>query len=1134
MTADAAQLLNWGPHSVAVPSGSPLDRPARVELVAPAHVSARDAREWCARRGVRFVRWKTCDDRGAPVVVFDVDGFSRYGFDQPADAGGGQPAGEQRIAPPYPSNDAGMPPSKQAMRQQEQKQVAHFPGSHLRSTGSEIQHGSAVHKRRIFVPMLDDDDDDDDDNVAGVDDHDNHKDDRGEDGYGHEDYGSSIYREEQGQNERVAENGTGGQYYARADDMDIRTPSRMDDVAISHSTKCRTPLRPSPAMTAVRSVAQALFHDSRGADTFEGPRGEHIQQQDPFPWRSVVALRSNRDSQDDDYDNFDFDGGDRFTGNDSVGYKNSDMMSDGLHSARHVGFNEKRHDAEWFHENIPSSLSRPLPMQYAPVMESAVADSLDVARTRGPDVVFARSFRPGWDRQGRMFVPLWDRTPRAARTPHFACELRSVAPQLFSSAPAPASLYTIPRDGFVMPLRVHAVAWAVARSSHGRNGPRDPQIPTLRNAFTNGVGIAETVLDSLIESFSAAEASGLDPNAGHARIVFGLLAALYRQPSNPDDNLLRRVASWFGGPACSMYDAPVPTSAGLPRALALLTIGDVDGAVESAASAGYLRLALLIARAAESDKEALRADALSQLEAYGLFTDGNPNPGLLDEKIGDPNGDVFHDASVTTLLSVDERLILCLLAGFISPVAQYLRPSWYRVFAMELLYGAGSSNQSSPERISLAVAAMAAIADEIAFPPHGHPTHRDAAYHLLRLYADPTASYPLTAGVYSAGSFGVVNDPLDARFPWLLHQALAALVPQAQLPDAIRLSDALAAQLDSAGLPLWSFYVMCSGSPPAAYVKDVLVRSWHRLEHDRIEMAAGLIGHSTAEDSVETSESSTLADEDNGMDIEDPGALGRARMGSTGDAEFPLMGAFTFLVHILKIPKCWIHEARAVHCRIEIDVMSPTQGFLQECENWMHSGTELGLMHAQDLIVDELFPRAVSLYDVSLLVRIAELLRSMNEEKRLSNWSTRGGLILDYLTHLAPETSINARAERVEAEVTTCMSVYQSMAQRVVVYMSLARTPVQRHAAVTIANGVACGERIAALRRPMLMDEAAADLERMPVSSACARRICAELRHQAVEGGRKGAVRFAAALPHYAPFFRLENQRRAKVEMTEL
>jgi hypothetical protein len=40
----------------------------------------------------------------------------------------------------------------------------------------------------------------------------------------------------------------------------------------------------------------------------------------------------------------------------------------------------------------------------------------------------------------------------------------------------------------------------------------------------------------------------------------------------------------------------------------------------------------------------------------------------------------------------------------------------------------------------------------------------------------------------------------------------------------------------------------------------------------------------------------------------------------------------------------------------------------------------------------------------------------------------------------------------------------------------------------------------------------------MPVSSACARRICDEFRHQSTDGGFSGAVMFARSLPQYSIF----------------
>jgi hypothetical protein len=516
---------------------------------------------------------------------------------------------------------------------------------------------------------------------------------------------------------------------------------------------------------------------------------------------------------------------------------------------------------------------------------------------------------------------------------------------------------------------------------------------------------------------------------------------------------------------------------GLGKSLTALPVGDVEGAVAAAVADGYLRLAMMIARAAESDKVALRADAAAQLEACG---------GLQDGDWGGGGGGGAAEA-----VSAEERMILAVLAGNVSAVARRLGLSWRRVFAMELLYGAGSSAELlHSERVSAAVGALEQVAGAIpARPPHGGTDERDAAYHLLRLYADPTASYPLTAGVFSASSFGTAHDPNDARFPWLLHQTLSALVPRAVLPEAVRLSDAYAGQLAAAGLPLWSFYVLCSGAPPAAVVKSTLLRLWPSMSRARIELSRDLVGD------VGAGMDGAGDDEE---DVEDEDGAER-------------MGAHAFLVHVMKVPVEWVHEARALQSRADGGEEEA------ECGHWLRAGTAEGVAAAQALIARVLFPRAVAQYDAAALARIANWLGAVNRGTHPADWSTAGGLILDYLSHVGPETMARVTAPPAETHVRL-MLVYKSMAQRVGAYMAAATTPMQRHAAVTIADGIVSAERVAALNNPDLIEDAMDDLESLPVSRATARRVVAEYKHQTADGGLAGAALFVSALPVYASF----------------
>lgn len=656
------------------------------------------------------------------------------------------------------------------------------------------------------------------------------------------------------------------------------------------------------------------------------------------------------------------------------------------------------------------------------------------------------------------------------------------------------------RSSFVDSLRVHAVAWAGGR---GVAPAGSATVPGLGECFKMDSGrVADAVVMRLWEALEG-EAGG------HASVVFGLLRALYSSAgegggSDIHGNLLRRVVDWACNDASAVWDATGGEEAireeallkgGLGVSLIALTKGKVEEAVDAAIADGYLRLAMLIARASESDKTVLRSDAAAQLIACGGFgvVDSDDEDDAMEQGGGDCQQGV----------SREERMILALLAGNVRAVAHKLHLGWYRTFAMELLYGAGSAAALlHSERVSAAVGALNAVEKTIPpRPPHASPQERDAAYHLLRLYADPTASYPLSAGVFSTSAFGVKYDPMDARMPWLLHQTLSALVPRATLPDSVRLSDAYAAQLEAAGQPLWAFYVLCSGAPPACLVKSELLRMWPAVEADCVELPHDVVGDEGGEDNARAAGFGASEDFDSsGMD----GGVVEGEV----DESMERVRAYDFLVRFLNVPVAWLHEAKALHCRVTGDEDG-------ECEHWVRCGTASGISFAQDLIVRSQFPRAVSSHDAVALKRITEWLSIASRGTRPANWAAQGGLVLDYLTHIAPETVASAPSPAADA-YKVLMPVYRSMAERVAAYAAASSTPLQRHAVSLITDGIVSAERVAVLHEPTLVEDAMDDLEALSVSRATTRRVTAEYKLQMSDDGLAGAALFVSALPAYA------------------
>lgn len=743
-----------------------------------------------------------------------------------------------------------------------------------------------------------------------------------------------------------------------------------------------------------------------------------------------------------------------------------------------------------------------LSMPFPPLRDSVAAghegNLLDLGLMRG------RSFRNSYGPHGlRIQTQFGVSTAAGYPAPGFVAALCDV----FGTAAA------LPRSFLVDVLRVHCTAWKVAElealqkdqtlavtSGSPPPIPMDTvstsstipyKVPSLAQAFTLPE-VADATLAQLVEEFGAA-ADDNDLNAVHAQVSFWLLLALYKHGDDPgaagEDNLLRRLTLWAAGPAGKAFDKPVPEHPSLRRALLLLTLGDLEGAVSAAVASGHLRLAIMISRALEAPKDDLRADAEAQLVAYGLLNRGN-----LDEVEEGPGDDILDMGKGGDAVSVDERMVLFLLAGRIAPVARFLGLSWYRTFIMELLHGAGSSNLTQAERVSAAVSAVTKSGIST-IAPHGQSGDTDAAYHLLRLYADPTASYPLTSGVYSAGSFGVDYAPLDARFPWLLHQVLSAIVPQATTAAApAMLADSFAAQLSAAGLPLWSFYVLCSGGAPAGIIKDKLIRAWPQVCIDSVEWSLG------------GTESTVTR----------PSAMGDSSESSSdhvGHAPEPAVGTMTaenFLVSVLGMPVEWLHEARAVACHASGDM-------LNECVHWIATKTEAGATRAHRLLAEQIFPEASACHDAATLARTAELLRDLSIVKRIANWSTAGGLILEYLNHVAG----------VPVLVQGDMALYRSMARRLPAYASRAQTPVQMHAAATVADGIASAERARVLLctreakdRAAALEDAVSDLEKLPTSSGVKLRAVGEYRIEAQHGAAI-ANRFASALPLYSKYLQV-------------
>lgn len=701
-------------------------------------------------------------------------------------------------------------------------------------------------------------------------------------------------------------------------------------------------------------------------------------------------------------------------------------------------------------------------------------------------LAFGRSFRLGFADAGRFIKPVFaEISPEHYTKKSFVAEIGT----FFS----PHSV--MPRKFFIGLLRIHLTAWLgglQVEMETSKNAVKDKhkkiKQPNLEKAFT-ALTIVDQFLADIIKEIT--ELAHSDQIAKHGVVLFGLLAALYKfgdeSSALGDENLMSRLADWALGPAGTICDDPIPSEPSLRQALLLMTIGNIGAAVCAAIEAGHPRLALIIARALESPKDELREDATAQLRAY--FNDDEES--LVN--CGDMNDEnesweklfglsLLENCHDSEPVSVDERMILFVLAGNVNPVAQYLKLSWYRLFVMELLHGVGCSELTLPERVCAAVEAIEK--SQIGTTaPHKESNDDDAAYHLLKLYANPTASYPVASGVYSSRSIGTFYEPLDGRFPWLFHQILSSVVSCATTPRAPwHLAETLSTQLFASNMPLWAFYVMCTGNPPDALLKQTLIKRWPEMQADYIEYSVG--GESTV---TMPSDDETMVDRE----------ANTATHGSKMEAEL-------FLVSILGVPMEWIHEAKAV-----VHHYSGNQ--MEECLEWMATKSDEGINHAHVILAKKLFPEALSLYKTNELIEIRRLLDDMSHHTNITDWSTQGGLVLDYLRYIADIPDIKD-ADR---------ALLRSMTRRVAVMSEHADKPVLDFAAERIADEIAAALRSGMItaegNRMTLLENVASELEVLPANAFTKRRIGLELR---VDSQSSAAVanRYAAAHPMYSRF----------------
>lgn len=665
------------------------------------------------------------------------------------------------------------------------------------------------------------------------------------------------------------------------------------------------------------------------------------------------------------------------------------------------------------------------------------------------------------------------------------------ATSLFSKSPTEAELLT-------KTLRSQFAAWYGCQSEG-----TDLKRPSLRDAF--GIpSVFNATARQIVTDLGDSHKRLGDLNASHAAVVFGLLYALYKKSQaeydDGEDNLLRRLSQWAADLARTAFDDVNGETTRMRQAVIDLCLGDVERAVDAAIDCGRLRLAMLMARALETPKDDLRDDALEQLIIYRLVDphdaqnlDADEYPAVMDE--------VLENCSEDSAIDIEERLILVLLSGHVSTVARYLGFSWYRLFIMELLHGAGNKDDTQPERVASAVS-MIRKSGITTMAPHGNSeSEYDVAYHLLRLYEDPGGKYPIASGVYSPCSFGFQYKPLDTQYAWLLHQVLSAIIPEATTSAApYTLADGFSSQLRAAGLPLWSFYVLCTAGVPQSVLKNALIRDWTYMVSDVVEAVMGRAPEKAMDVDGGNSAVRRLMTRDE--ESSENGLLATVSRDEL-DAE-------SFLQGVLHIPGVWIAEAKAMAARAAGEVF-------EECRMWLACETEEGSANAHKLLTEQIMPDVIIGEDSARYGQCIDMLRTLGKRRHISNWRSGGGLILDYM-----EQVVGVSQEKPKAN----LDVLHDMVSRMGVYKDRAKTDLQRHSAIVIADGIATAQRAVLLyvdgeMRDRYMTELIEDLERLPVSTTVRARLVSEYTIEE-EKGRNVSMRYSGAFPGYGKYLTVE------------
>lgn len=232
------------------------------------------------------------------------------------------------------------------------------------------------------------------------------------------------------------------------------------------------------------------------------------------------------------------------------------------------------------------------------------------------------------------------------------------------------------------------------------------------------------------------------------------------------------------------------------------------------------------------------------------------------------------------------------------------------------------------------------------------------------------------------------------------------------------------------------------------------------------------------------------------------------------DDEIELEGKMTaemFLTDVLGVQSGWIFEAKALAARQRGDRM-------KECEMWVECRNDRGVDMAHDILMKHILPEAVVRHDVAQMELAYRVLTRIEDVGGASNWTSRGGLMLNYMRNIIHIPACNKLSVATIEQLRDLAAAVRRMSA------AYERgSVVEKHAASVIADAVATEQRAHAIRGECV-EGMVEDLDTLGCSRGVKIRIKEEYRMQMSNDMKASWRRFALSFPTYsASIARIEN-----------